>query len=109
MRDYIHVCDLASGHVAALAWMNGRTGVEIFNLGTGTGTSVLQIIEAFSKACGHEIPYVVDPRRPGDVTANYADCTKARELMGWEAKFDIEDMCRDSWNWQSHNPDGYEG
>lgn len=109
VRDYIHVCDLASGHAAALAWMNGRTGVEIFNLGTGTGTSVLQIIEAFSKACGHDIPYVVDPRRPGDVTANYADCTKARELMGWEAKFDIEDMCRDSWNWQSNNPNGYEG
>ena len=109
VRDYIHVVDLARGHAAALAWMNGRSGVEVFNLGTGTGTSVLQIIEAFSKACGHEIPYVVDPRRPGDVTANYADCTKARELMGWEAKFDIEDMCRDSWNWQSKNPNGYEG
>ena len=89
--------------------MNGRTGVEVFNLGTGTGTSVLEIIKAFSKACGHEVPYVVDPRRPGDVTANYADCSKARDLMGWEAKFNIEDMCRDSWNWQSHNPNGYEG
>ena len=109
VRDYIHVVDLATGHVAALAWMNGRDGVEIFNLGTGTGTSVLQIIEAFSKACGHEIPYVIEARRPGDVTANYADCSKARDLMGWEAKFNIEDMCRDSWNWQSHNPDGYEG
>ncbi|MCR8907852.1 UDP-glucose 4-epimerase GalE [Thermophilibacter sp. ET337] len=109
VRDYIHVCDLASGHAAALAWMNGRTGVEIFNLGTGTGTSVLQIIEAFSAACGHQIPYVIEPRRPGDVTANYADCTKAREEMGWEAKFNIEDMCRDSWNWQSNNPNGYEG
>ena len=109
VRDYIHVCDLASGHAAALAWMNGRTGVEVFNLGTGTGTSVLQIIDAFSKACGHEIPYVIEPRRAGDVTANYADCSKARELMGWQAKFDIEDMCRDSWNWQSHNPNGYEG
>ena len=109
VRDYIHVCDLASGHAAALAWMNGRTGVEIFNLGTGKGTSVLEIIHAFSAACGHEIPYVVDPRRPGDVTANYADCSKARELMGWEAKFNIDDMCRDSWNWQSNNPNGYEG
>ena len=103
VRDYIHVMDLAAGHVAALAWMNGRTGVEVFNLGTGNGTSVLQIVKAFSEACGRELPYVIEPRRPGDVTANYADCTKARELMGWEAQFDIADMCRDSWNWQSHN------
>ena len=109
VRDYIHVMDLAAGHVAALAWMNGRTGVEVFNLGTGNGTSVLQIVKAFSEACGRELPYVIEPRRPGDVTANYADCTKARELMGWEAQFDIADMCRDSWNWQSHNPNGYEG
>ena len=108
VRDYIHVMDLASGHAAALAWMDGRTGVEVFNLGTGRGTSVLQIIRAFSAACGRELPYQIDPRRPGDVTANYADCAKARELMGWEAKYDIDDMCRDSWNWQSHNPDGYE-
>ena len=109
VRDYIHVMDLAAGHVAALAWMNGRTGVEVFNLGTGNGTSVLQIVKAFSEACGRELPYVIEPRRPGDVTANYADCTKAREQMGWEAQFDIADMCRDSWNWQSHNPNGYEG
>ena len=109
VRDYIHVCDLASGHVAALKWMNGREGVEVFNLGTGKGTSVLEIIRAFSAACGHEIPYVIDPRRPGDVTANYADCTKAREMMGWEARFDIDDMCRDSWRWQSQNPDGFAG
>ena len=109
VRDYIHVCDLASGHAAALAWMNGREGVEVFNLGTGKGTSVLEIITAFGRACGKEIPYVIDPRRPGDVTSNYAVCTKARELMGWEAKFDVDDMCRDSWNWQSKNPNGYEG
>ncbi len=109
VRDYIHVMDLASGHAAALAWMDGRTGVEVFNLGTGQGTSVLQIIRAFSAACGRELPYQIDPRRPGDVTANYADCAKARELMGWEAKCDIDDMCRDSWNWQSRNPNGYEG
>ena len=108
VRDYIHVCDLASGHAAALAWMNGREGVEVFNLGTGRGTSVLQIIEAFSKACGHEVPYVIDPRRPGDVAENYADCSKAKEQMGWEAKYDIDDMCRDSWNWQSKNPNGFE-
>ena len=109
VRDYIHVMDLASGHVAALAWMNGRTGVEIFNLGTGKGSSVLDVIKAFSRACGKEIPYVIDPRRPGDVTANYADCSKAKREMGWEAKYDLDDMCRDSWNWQSHNPNGYEG
>ena len=107
VRDYIHVVDLAAGHVAALAWMNGRTGCEIFNLGTGTGTSVLEIIKAFSEACGHDLPYVIEARRPGDVTANWADCTKARELMGWEATRGIAEMCRDSWNWQSHNPDGY--
>ena len=107
VRDYIHVCDLAAGHAAALAWMNGREGVEVFNLGTGKGTSVLEIITAFGKACGKDVPYVIDPRRPGDVTANYADCSKAKNEMGWEAKFNIDDMCRDSWNWQSHNPNGY--
>ncbi len=107
VRDYIHVCDLAAGHVAALAWMNGKTGVEVFNLGTGKGTSVLEIIHAFSAACGHEIPYVIEDRRAGDVTANYADCTKAREMMGWEARYDVDDMCRDSWRWQSRNPEGY--
>ena len=74
----------------------------------GKGTSVLEIITAFGRACGKDVPYVIDPRRPGDVTANYADCSKAKELMGWEAKFDIDDMCRDSWNWQSHNPNGFE-
>jgi UDP-glucose 4-epimerase len=109
VRDYIHVMDLASGHVAALAWMNGRTGCEVFNLGTGNGTSVLEIIKAFSAACGRELPYVIEPRRAGDVTANYADCSKAREMLGWEAQYDIADMCRDGWNWQSHNPNGYEG
>lgn len=109
VRDYIHVVDLAAGHAAALNWMNGREGVEVFNLGTGHGTSVLEIIRAFSEACGHEVPYVIDPRRPGDVAENYADCSKALDLMGWEAQFDIDDMCRDAWNWQSHNPNGYEG
>ena len=109
VRDYIHVMDLARGHVAALGWMAGRTGCEVFNLGTGKGTSVLEIIHAFSAACGRELPYVIEPRRAGDVTANWADCTKARELMGWEATRGIADMCRDSWNWQSNNPNGYEG
>ena len=107
VRDYIHVVDLAAGHVAALQWMDGKRGCEIFNLGTGTGTSVLEIIHAFSEACGHEVPYVIDPRRPGDVTANYADCSKAESQMGWKAKYDIADMCRDSWCWQSRNPNGY--
>ena len=109
VRDYIHVVDLARGHVAALEWMNGRTGCEIFNLGTGTGSSVLDVIKAFSEACGKELPYVIEPRRPGDVTANWADCTKAEQEMGWKAERDLADMCRDSWNWQSHNPNGYNG
>ena len=109
MRDYIHVMDLAEGHAAALAWMAGRTGCEVFNLGTGNGTSVLEIIRAFSEACGRDLPYVIEPRRAGDVTANWADCAKAREVLGWEARYGIAEMCRDSWNWQSHNPNGYEG
>ena len=108
VRDYIHVMDLAAGHVAALAWVEGRTSCEVFNLGTGNGTSVLEIIKAFSAACGKELPYVIEPRRAGDVTANWADCTKAKELLGWEARYGIAEMCRDSWNWQSHNPNGYE-
>ena len=107
VRDYIHVVDLARGHVAALGWMEGKHGVEIFNLGTGKGSSVLDVVRAFSAACGKDLPYVIEPRRPGDVTANWADCTKAREEMGWVAERDIDEMCRDSWNWQSHNPDGY--
>ncbi len=109
VRDYVHVMDLAEGHVAALAWMVGRSGCEVCNLGTGRGTSVYEIIKAFSEACGKELPYVVEPRRAGDVTANWADCTKARDLLGWEAKYGIAEMCRDSWKWQSCNPYGYEG
>jgi UDP-glucose 4-epimerase len=109
VRDYVHVMDLAEGHVAALAWMVCRSGCEVFNLGTGRGTSVYEMIKAFSEACGKELPYVVEPRRAGDVTANWADCTKARDLLGWEAKYGIAEMCRDSWKWQSCNPYGYEG
>ena len=109
VRDYIHVVDLAKGHVAALAWMNGKSGVEVFNLGTGKGTSVLEVIRAFSKACGKELPYVIKPRRGGDIAANWCDASKAERLMGWKAQYDIDDMCRDSWNWQSHNPNGFEG
>ena len=107
VRDYIHVCDLASGHVSALRWMNGREGVEVFNLGTGTGSSVLDVIRAFSKACGKELPYVIRERRGGDIAANWCDATKAEREMGWKAHYDLADMCRDSWNWQSRNPNGF--
>ena len=107
VRDYIHVCDLASGHVSALRWMNGREGVEVFNLGTGTGSSVLDVIHAFSKACGKELPYVIRERRGGDIAANWCDATKAEREMGWKAQYDLADMCRDSWNWQSRNPNGF--
>ena len=107
VRDYIHVCDLASGHVSALRWMNGREGVEVFNLGTGTGSSVLDVIRAFSKACGKELPYVIRERRGGDIAANWCDATKAEREMGWKAQYDLADMCRDSWNWQSRNPHGF--
>ena len=107
VRDYIHVVDLARGHVAALNWMNGREGVEIFNLCTGKGTSVLEVIRAFSKACGKDLPYVIKPRRGGDIAENYGDASKAEREMGWKAQYNIDDMCRDSWNWQSHNPDGF--
>ena len=107
VRDYIHVCDLASGHVSALRWMNGREGVEVFNLGTGTGSSVLDVIHAFSKACGKELPYVIRERRGGDIAANWCDATKAEREMGWKAQYNLADMCRDSWNWQSRNPNGF--
>ena len=107
VRDYIHVCDLASGHVSALRWMNGREGVEVFNLGTGTGSSVLDVIRAFSKACGKELPYVIRERRGGDIAANWCDATKAERETGWKAQYDLADMCRDSWNWQSRNPNGF--
>ncbi len=107
VRDYIHVVDLARGHVDALNWMNGKSEVGIFNLGTGTGSSVLDVIHAFEKACGHDLPYKICPRRDGDIAANWCDASKAEREMGWKAEFDIEDMCRDSWNWQSHNPDGF--
>lgn len=131
VRDYIHVVDLARGHVAALEWMAGRVGtgepwglgsvagaaaedgtrrgVGIFNLGTGKGSSVLDVVHAFEKACGHPLPYVVRPRRAGDIAENYAACDKARRELGWEAQFDLDRMCADSWRWQSMNPDGYKG
>lgn len=109
VRDYIHVVDLARGHVAALDWMDGRSGVEVVNLGTGTGSSVLDVIHSFERACGKELPYVIKPRRAGDIAENYADPAKAKELLGWQAEYDLDRMCEDSWRWQSNNPNGYQG
>ncbi|MBR0406051.1 MAG: UDP-glucose 4-epimerase GalE [Eggerthellaceae bacterium] len=129
VRDYIHVVDLARGHVAALRWMAGlvgtgkpiglgsmagepaedgtRRGVGIFNLGTGCGSSVLDVIAAYGRACGHDIPYQIKPRRAGDIAENYAACDKARDELGWVAEYDLDRMCADSWRWQSNNPNGY--
>ncbi len=107
VRDYIHVVDLAKGHVKAIEGMKKYDGVRIYNLGTGKGVSVLEIIKTFGKACGKELPYVIDPRRPGDVAVNYADPSKAERELGWKAEKTLEDMCADSWNWQKNNPDGY--
>ena len=109
VRDYIHVVDLARGHAAALGYCAEHCGVEVFNLGTGRGYSVLEMAETFARVNGVAVPYVFAPRRPGDVAACYADASKARRILGWEAVLTLEDMCRDSWNWQRRNPDGYEG
>ena len=107
VRDYIHVVDLARGHVAAIKKLEEKPGLFICNLGTGHGYSVLDVIHAFEKACGKQIPYVIDPRRPGDIAECYADPTKAKNELGWVAEYGIEEMCADSWNWQKNNPDGY--
>lgn len=131
VRDYIHVVDLARGHVQALEYMGGkvgtgepfglgsikgeqagdgtRSGVAIFNLGTGTGSSVLDVIHAFEKACGKELPYKICLRRPGDIATNYASCDKAKAELNWVAQYDLARMCEDAWRWQSNNPNGYEG
>ena len=109
VRDYIHVVDLARGHVAALKKLATNCGLFICNLGTGHGYSVLDVIKAYSKACGKELPYVIDPRRPGDIAECYADPTKAREELGWEAEYGIDEMCASSYKWQSMNPNGYKG
>ncbi len=108
VRDYIHVVDLAVGHVKAVGWALENLGCEEINLGTGNGTSVLQLRDAFVKASGVDIPYVIDPRRPGDPDEVYADANKARELLGWEAQLGIDEMCEDTWRWQSANPNGYD-
>ena len=107
VRDYIHVVDLAVGHVKALKKIEEKAGVCIYNLGTGKGYSVLDVVKAYEKACGREIKYEIKPRRPGDIATCYADASKAREELGWEAERGIEEMCADSWRWQSANPDGY--
>lgn len=108
VRDYIHVVDLALGHLAALKKLETKPGLVIYNLGTGKGTSVLELVKAFEEANGVKINYVVAPRRPGDIATNYADVNKAFVEMNWKAKFNIVDSCRDSWNWQKSNPNGYE-
>lgn len=107
VRDYIHVVDLAEGHVKAVDWALENTGCEPFNLGTGNGTSVLELRAAFEKASGVKIPYVIAPRRPGDPDQVYADATKANTVLGWKATRSIEKMCEDTWRWQSNNPNGY--
>lgn len=107
VRDYIHVVDLADGHVKAVKWALENTGCEAINLGTGNGCSVLQLKDAFQKASGIEIPYQIDPRRPGDPDEVYANADKAKKLLGWEATRTIEDMCEDTWRWQKNNPNGY--
>ena len=107
VRDYIHVMDLAKGHLKALERIFGKPGVYTWNLGTGRGVSVLEMVKAFEKASGQKVPYRIAPRRPGDVAAVYADPSKAEKELGFKAEFDIEDMCRDAWRWQSANPQGY--
>ncbi len=107
VRDYIHVVDLAKGHVAAMAYVLQNRGCEVFNLGTGTGYSVLDMVRTFVRENGVQVPYQIAPRRPGDIATCYADPSKSREKLGWTAEKTLEDMCRDAWNWQSKNPMGY--
>ena len=107
VRDYIHVMDLAAGHLKALEKLNSKPGVVIYNLGTGNGYSVIDVIKAFSKAAGKEIPYEIGPRRAGDIATCYAEPSFAEKELGWKAEKNMDDMCRDSWKWQSQNPEGY--
>ena len=108
VRDYIHVVDLATGHIRALDRLRGHPGIVTYNLGTGQGYSVLEVVAAFEKACGRKIPYKIVKRRPGDIAACYADPDKAKTELGWSADRGLEEMCADIWRWQSANPDGYE-
>ena len=107
VRDYIHVVDLAKGHVAAVKYVMEHTGCEVFNLGTGNGCSVLDMVKAFNTTNGLDLPYKIVERRPGDIATCYADPTKSEQVLGWKAEKDLNDMVRDSWNWQSKNPMGY--
>ncbi len=108
VRDYIHVVDLARGHVAAVRYLTTHSGEGVFNLGTGTGYSVLEMVHAFEKANDLKVPYVIAPRRPGDLAECYADPSKSADELGWQASYNQVDMCRDSWNWQKNNPNGYD-
>ena len=107
VRDYIHVVDLAVGHVKAIDYILTNPGLDVINLGTGVGYSVLDMVKAFSKACGKEIPYEIKPRRAGDIAMCYADPSKAARVLGWKAERGLDEMCEDSWRWQSANPNGY--
>lgn len=107
VRDYIHVVDLAKGHVAAIAYAKDHTGAEAVNLGSGRGHSVMEVVNTFSEVNNIPVPYEIKPRRPGDLPTSFADASKAKKLFGWEAKLTLEDMCRDMWKWQTQNPDGY--
>lgn len=109
VRDYIHVVDLAAGHVKAVEKLKEKAGVSVYNLGTGHGYSVLQIVAAAEKACGHKIPYEIQPRREGDIATCYANPSKAERELGWKAIRELEEMCEDSWRWQQQNPNGYQG
>ena len=109
VRDYIHVVDLAVGHVKAIDYILTNPGLDVINLGTGVGYSVLDMVKAFSKACGKELPYEIKPRREGDIAMCYADPAKALNVLGWKAERGLDEMCEDSWRWQSQNPNGYEG
>ena len=108
VRDYIHVVDLAKAHLAALNWLGGKKGCDVFNVGTGHGYSVLDIVKAYEAATGKKVNYKIAPRRPGDIGECYADPTKAKEILGWQAEFGIERMCKDSANWQTKNPNGFD-
>ena len=108
LRDYIHVVDLADGHLAALKHGHGRPGLHVFNLGTGRGHSVLEMLAAFGRACGHDLPYEIAPRRPGDVATCWADPAHAERTLGWRAARSLDQMCVDTWRWQSAHPNGYE-
>ena len=108
VRDYIHVVDLAVGHVKAVDYLAKNPGLDVINLGTGVGYSVLDMVKAFSKACGKDLPYEIKPRRAGDIAMCYADPAKAEKVLGWKATRGLDEMCADSWRWQSQNPNGYE-